>query len=135
MPASAPAVLVVDDERDTLLLLKMALQRAGFRPALATSWEEVAERVREAYEDGDGFDAVVLDLMIPVRSGFDILRALQVVLSPLPPVVMLTAVTAFEKQVEARSMGVSRYLTKPTTPKKLISTLREVITEHKSGLP
>jgi len=124
-------ILVVDDERDTLVLLKMALERAGFRPLLAASWDEVAARVKETYENGGKIDAVVLDLMMPGRSGFDILRSLQVVLNPLPPVVMLTAVTAFESQVKAREMGAVRYLTKPTTPRKLIDTLREVITEDR----
>ena len=122
-----PTILIIDDERDTLTLLSIALEKDGFRPLKAASWEEAATRIEENYQKGQPIDAVVLDLMMPVRTGFDILRSLQVVLVPMPPVIMLTAVTAFEKQVEARELGVTRYLTKPTTPKKLMEAIRTAL--------
>ena len=103
-----PTILIIDDERDTLTLLSIALEKDGFRPLKAASWEEAATRIEENYQKGQPIDAVVLDLMMPVRTGFDILRSLQVVLVPMPPVIMLTAVTAFEKQVEARELAVTR---------------------------
>ena len=127
MPSNSPTILVIDDERDTLTLLRLALQNAGYRPLVASSWDETAARVKESYKDGHSIDAVVLDLMMPGRSGFDILRSLQVVLMPLPPIIMLTAVTSFEQQVQAREMGVARYLTKPTTPKKLIAAIEALL--------
>lgn len=123
-------VLIVDDERDTLTLLRLALKKAGFNVLVATSWDEVADRVKESYAQGNNIRAIVLDLMIPGRSGFDILRSLHVVLTPLPPVIMLTAVTGFDQQVQARELGVARYLTKPTTPQNLIDAIRTVIAEN-----
>ncbi len=131
MARTSTTVLVVDDERDTLALLRLALNRAGFRTLVAASWEEAAERVKEVYKQGSTIDVIVLDLMIPGRSGFDIMRSLQVVLKPIPPVIMLTAVTGFEQQVQARELGVSRYLTKPTTPTKLIQAIEAVLAEKK----
>lgn len=131
MSSSNNTILIVDDERDTLTLLRLALKKAGFQVMVAASWEDVAERVKEAYAKGATISAIVLDLMIPGRSGFDILRSLHVVLTPLPPVIMLTAVTGFDQQVQARELGVARYLTKPTTPQKLVDTIRSVIAEHK----
>lgn len=124
-----PKILVIDDERDTLTLLRIALENEGFSPITAASWDEAAQQIEENYQTGRPIDAVVLDLMMPGRSGFDILRSLQVVLTPMPPVIMLTAVTAFEKQIEAIELGVTRYLTKPTTPKKLVETIRSVLAE------
>lgn len=123
-------VLIVDDECDTLTLLRLALKKAGFNVLEATSWDEVADRVKESYAQGNNIRAIVLDLMIPGRSGFDILRSLHVVLTPLPPVIMLTAVTGFDQQVQARELGVARYLTKPTTPQKLIDAIHTVIAEN-----
>jgi DNA-binding response OmpR family regulator len=120
-------ILVIDDNAKTLDVLKMALERAGFRVSTADSWETVEEKVKTSYRVKDGFDLVVLDLMIPGRSGFDILRSLQVVLVPMPPVVVLSAITDVKKKVEARDMGVARYLTKPTTPEKLIKAIRDVL--------
>ncbi|MBC8509908.1 MAG: response regulator transcription factor [Anaerolineales bacterium] len=131
MARTSKTILVVDDERDTLALLRLALNRAGFNTLIASSWEEVADVVKEKYSQGRAIDLIVLDLMIPGRSGFDIMRSLQVVLSPLPPVIMLTAVTGFDQQVQARELGVSRYLTKPTTPTKLIQAIDEVLDEKK----
>jgi len=131
MARTSKTILVVDDERDTLALLRLALTRAGFRTLIASSWDEVADVVKDNYSEGRSIDLIVLDLMIPGRSGFDIMRSLQVVLAPVPPVIMLTAVTGFDQQVQARQLGISRYLTKPTTPTKLIQTIDEVLAEKK----
>ena len=131
MAQTSKTVLVVDDERDTLSLLRLALNKAGFQTLIAASWEEVAEKVEGHYKQGRLIDVIVLDLMMPGRSGFDIMRSLQVVLTPIPPVIMLTAVTGFEQQVQARELGVSRYLTKPTTPTKLVETIKTVLAEKK----
>jgi DNA-binding response OmpR family regulator len=120
-------ILVIDDNAKTLDVLKLALERAGFRVTTADSWETVEEKVKIGYRIKDNFDLVVLDLMIPGRSGFDILRSLQVVLVPMPPVVVLSAITDVKKKVEARDLGVAKYLTKPTTPERLVKTIREVL--------
>lgn len=120
-------VLVIDDNETTLNALQLALERAGFKVSTADSWEEVEEKVRISYRVDDPFDVIVLDLMIPKRSGFDILRSLQVVLAPMPPVVVLSAITDVNKKLEAKDMGVAKYLTKPTTPERLVKTIRDVL--------
>jgi len=120
-------VFVIDDNETTLNALQLALERAGFKVTTAASWEEVEEEVRVSYKGDEPFDVVVLDLMIPKRSGFDILRSLQVVLSPMPPVVVLSAITDVNKKLEAKDMGVAKYLTKPTTPERIVKTIRDVL--------
>lgn len=120
-------ILVIDDNPKTLEVLKLALERAGFRVSTASSWEKVEEKVKTSYRVKDPFDLIVLDLMIPERSGFDILRSLHVVLVPMPPVIVLSAITDVKKKVEARDLGVAKYLTKPTTPDKLVQTIKDVL--------
>jgi DNA-binding response OmpR family regulator len=120
-------ILVIDDNAKTLEVLKLALERAGFRVSTASSWEVVEDKVKIGYRIKDPFDLIVLDLMIPERSGFDILRSLHVVLVPMPPVIVLSAITDVKKKVEARDMGVSKYLTKPTTPERLVKAIRDVL--------
>ena len=120
-------ILIIDDNPSTVNVLKNALERAGFRITTADSWETVEEKVKLGYRLKDPFDLVVLDLMIPERSGFDILRSLQMILVPMPPVIVLSAITDVKKKVEARDLGVSKYLTKPTTPERLIRTIRDVL--------
>jgi len=120
-------ILVIDDNAKTLDVLKLALERAGFRVSTASSWETVEDKIKIGYRFKDPFDLIVLDLMIPERSGFDILRTLHVILVPMPPVIVLSAITDVKKKVEARDMGVAKYLTKPTTPDRLVEAIREVL--------
>jgi len=120
-------ILVIDDNTKTLEVLKMALERAGLKVTTATSWETVEDKIKIAYRIKEPFDLIVLDLMIPERSGFEILRSLHIVLVPMPPVIVLSAITDVKKKVEAREMGVAKYLTKPTTPERLVKAIKDVL--------
>lgn len=120
-------ILVIDDNAKTLEVLKLSLERAGFRVSTANSWETVEDKIKIGYRIKDSFDLIVLDLMIPERSGFEILKTLHVVLVPMPPVIVLSAITDVKKKIEARDMGVAKYLTKPTTPDRLLKAIRDVL--------
>lgn len=128
-------VLVIDDDHETLRLLKMALERANFQVMTAATWDDVSKHVDSAYRNNQAIDVIVLDLMMPERSGFDVYRALQTRLVSMPPVIMLTAVTGMQQRVDARDLGVTKYLTKPTTPSKLIETIREVLKDSRKDQP
>jgi len=129
MRKSSPQVLIIDDDRDTLELLKLALQRSGFSVITAASWADVANQVNTTFQRNRTIDVIVLDLMMPKRSGFDVLLSLQVTLAPMPPVIMLSAVTGLEQQIKARNLGVAKYMTKPTTPQKLIEAIKIVLAD------
>ena len=122
-------LLVVDDDYETLQLLKLALSRAGFQVITASTWDEISNQVETTYRVDKPIDLIVLDLMMPERSGFDIYRSLREIMVEIPPVIMLTAVTGMQQRVDALDLGVNRYLKKPTTPGKLIETIREVLAE------
>jgi DNA-binding response OmpR family regulator len=128
-------ILVIDDDLETLRLLKMALERANLSVMTAASWDDVSVHVESSYRNDRPIDVIVLDLMMPDRSGFDIYRALQTRLVSMPPVIMLTAVTGMQQRVDARDLGITKYLTKPTTPSKLIETIKEVIEANKKEAP
>lgn len=129
MRKSSPQVLVIDDDRDTLNLLKLALERSGFSVITAASWEEVVNQIDRTFQRNRPIDVIVLDLMMPERSGFDVLLSLQVALAPMPPVIMLSAVTGLEQQIKARNLGAAKYMTKPTTPQKLIEAIKIVLAD------
>ena len=120
-------ILVIDDNAKTLDVLKLALERAEFRVTTADSWEAVEDKVKISYRVKDPFDLIVLDLMIPERSGFEILRSLHVILVPMPPVVVLSAITVVTRPNRSRKNGVAKYLTKPTTPERLVKTIKDVL--------
>jgi len=121
-------ILVIDDDRETLLLLSLILQRAGHKVTTAQNWEEINVKIKDTIQQNKSFDVVLLDLMMPERSGYDVLRVLQVYLHPLPPVIILSALTGIQDAVKARELGAAKYITKPTTPEKLLQLIREVLT-------
>lgn len=130
MPGTGQKILVVDDDLDTVNLLRLVLQRAGFRVSTATSWEEIIDRVKVAEEYHDTFDLILLDVMMPGRSGFEVMLVLQVVLHPVPPVIFLSAKCGMDDMVKASEMGAAKYLTKPTTPDKLLVAVNEVLSHN-----
>ncbi len=136
MRLRSPLILVIDDDLETLNLLKIALQRRGFSVLTAANSHEVADRVEMTYKDDRPIDVIVLDIMMPGESGFDIFRSLRAVLVPMPPVIMLTAVTGMQQRLDAHELGAFKYLTKPTTPKILIGAIDEaleVVSQGKTG--
>jgi pilus assembly protein CpaE len=131
MRTSASRILVIDDDLDTVNLLRLVLQRAGYRVSTATAWEEVVDRLKLAEEYKEQFDLVILDIMMPGRSGFEVMLVLQVVLHPMPPVIFLSAKCGMDDMVRASEMGAAKYLTKPTTPDKLLAAVEDVLSKVK----
>lgn len=126
-----PRILAIDDDLDTLDLLRVVLKRGGFDIATASSWGEVVDRVNISKQNNKPFDLIILDIMMPDRSGFDIFRSLQVVLEKIPPVIFLSARYSVNDMVMASDLGAAKYLIKPTTPDKLINTVWEVLKQER----
>jgi DNA-binding response OmpR family regulator len=123
----SPRVLIIDDDLDTVGLLRLVMQRRGYNVSTATCWDEIADRLRIADSEKRNFDVIILDIMMPEKSGFDIYNALLVALHPMPPVIFLSAKSSIETMVKAKELGAARYLVKPTTPDKLIATIENVM--------
>lgn len=126
-----PGVLVIDDDLDTLDLLRTALSRGGYEVSTASCWEEVTDRLNLAAANKSSFSAIILDLMMPDRSGYDIFNSLEVILEKVPPVIVLSARCGVQDMIRASDMGAAKYLVKPTSPEKLLETLGEVISNPK----
>jgi DNA-binding response OmpR family regulator len=120
-------ILTVDDDLDTVGLIRMVLKRAGFEVSTASRWEEVQERIAQAKENRQPYDLIILDIMMPDRSGFDIFRSLQSILDRMPPVIFLSAKYSMEDMIVASDLGAAKYLVKPTTPDKLLEAVRYVL--------
>jgi DNA-binding response OmpR family regulator len=125
----ASRILVVDDDLDTVNLLRLVLQRAGYKVVTASSLDEVIDRVKLAEQYREFIDLVILDIMMPVRSGFDVFLTLQVILHPMPPVIFLSAKNKVDDMVRASDLGAAKYLVKPTTPEKLLVAVRSVLSQ------
>jgi len=112
-------VLVVEDEIPLAQLVKRGLSKAGMVVEVVHNG---VDGLWLATED-DGFDAIVLDIMLPGRHGYDVLRLLRE-RGVWTPVLMLTAKDGEFDQVDALDMGADDYLTKPFSFPVLEARLR-----------
>ena len=116
-PASpAERILVVDDEPDILALVTYHLAKAGYRVSTAATG---AEALRAAREERPAL--LVLDLMLPGMSGFDVIEQLRGDETTRDiAVLMLTARREEPDRIRGLSLGADDYLTKPFSPQELV---------------
>ncbi|HSR47059.1 MAG TPA: response regulator [Anaerolineales bacterium] len=126
--ASPSRILVVDDEPDTVGLLELTLRTAGFEIQTARSGQE---GLRMALDNA--YDLLLLDVMMPDLSGFDLMRSLQELkgASASTPVVILTARGRPEDRETGERLGAVGYLVKPASRGQLIDTIAEAL--HRAG--
>jgi DNA-binding response OmpR family regulator len=113
-------VLIVDDEPDILLMLRVNLESEGYQTALAADGETALRRIEEERPD-----VMLLDVMMPVMDGWSVLGALADAPDP-PRVVVLSAKTATRDMVRALTLGAADYVTKPFDPDALVATIQRV---------
>ena len=112
------AVLVVDDEAGVRNFLQRALQARGCRVDIAGSAEEGAERLVEHH-----FDAIVLDIALPGRSGMDWLRSLKNG-GFAGDVILITAFADIETAIDALRAGASDFVLKPFRVDQIVNSLQ-----------
>lgn len=113
-------ILIVEDETKLAKILQQGLKENGY----VVEWAEDGSWGLELALVG-GFDAMVLDVMLPGMNGYEVLRELRKSGSTLP-VVMLTARTNVEDRVQGLDLGADDYLSKPFDFKELLARLRAV---------
>ena len=114
-------VLVVDDDRKTVDLVRLYLERAGFDVRAAYDGRQALDLVRQQRPD-----LVVLDLMLPRLDGLDVCHILQQGPRPVP-VIMLTARTTEEDKLFGLETGADDYVTKPFSPRELVARVKVVL--------
>jgi DNA-binding response OmpR family regulator len=105
-------ILLADDDRDLVDILRYTFQRDGYSVLLAFDGE-MALRMLQS----ESLDLVVLDLMMPKRNGMEVLREMR--LSSNVPVIVLTALGDEDHVVDALQLGADDYLLKPFRPREL----------------
>lgn len=126
--ANNKKILAVDDENDVLLIIKTALISEGFDVKTAASGSDGLAIAREFVPD-----LVILDMMMPEMTGFEVLKQLRE--EPglkSVPIIMLTGVADKEKIKEAINIGVNYYIVKPFEFHDLISKVRLAISDAES---
>jgi DNA-binding response OmpR family regulator len=114
-------VLIVDDEPDILLMLRVALEAAGHETALAADGETALQRVAE-----ESFDLMLLDVMMPVMDGWGVLENLSG-LEHRPRVIVVSAKSSDRDVARALDAGAVDYVIKPFLPSLLTELVGDVI--------
>ena len=113
-------VLVVDDDVKTVELVKLYLNRDGYRVLTAYDGVEALRLARERHPD-----LIVLDLMLPGIDGLEICRTLRA--ESDVPIIMLTAKTTDQDKLVGLDLGADDYVTKPFSPRELAARVRAVL--------
>ena len=120
-------VMVIEDEKEIRDLLKYNLERAGFRVAAFADGEKGLEQLF-----GSRPDLVVLDLMLPGRSGLEVLREVRGEPATADlPVIVLTARGAEMDKLLGFEHGADDYLTKPFSPRELVARVQALLRRSK----
>lgn len=122
-PSNRHQILVVDDEPHIGRIIQLKLEDGPYHVELAFDGRTALERLHSE----DRIDLVLLDIMMPHASGFEVLEQLRT----LPhreatPVIMLTAKGQEADRARARELGATDFLTKPFSPKKLLARIEEI---------
>lgn len=118
----AKKVLLIEDEPNIIEAIKFILSREGWEVMAHSDGASAVEAIERIAPD-----AIVLDVMLPNRSGFDILRDLRGrVATENLPVLMLTAKGQSRDREMAESFGVTHFMTKPFSNQDVLACIREL---------
>ncbi|MEX2406874.1 MAG: response regulator transcription factor [Actinomycetota bacterium] len=121
-------VLLVEDDASIRESTALGLERAGFRVTTAADGREAVDRFRR-----EGFDLVVLDLMLPEMDGFEVCRLLR--RESRVPILMLTARADSTDVVAGLELGADDFVTKPFDLPVLVARARAVVRRSSAAGP
>lgn len=116
----APHLLLVDDDRRIRDLLSRFLASEGYRVTTAKSAADA-----RAILQGLHFDLLILDVMMPGETGFELARSIRT--SSSVPIVMLTARHEAESRIEGLQIGADDYVAKPFEPRELVLRIANIL--------
>jgi len=119
-------ILVVDDEERMARFIRLNLEHDGFQVVEAYRGLDAIHKLRDSLPD-----VVILDIMMPDLDGFEVLKLIREISQV--PVIMLTAKGEEDDRVRGLELGADDYVTKPFSPRELVSRVRAVLRRTESG--
>lgn len=124
-------ILIAEDDRDIAELISHYLTKAGWSVHVAMAGDQAL-----AYIRNHPVDVVILDLMLPGMSGFEVCQALRSERATADlPVIMLTARTEEGDRVKGLELGADDYVSKPFSPNELVARVRAVVRRTRRSEP
>jgi DNA-binding NtrC family response regulator len=117
-------VLIIDDEEEIRESIELLLTSEGLSAETATTGEEGLKKIEDNL-----YDAVLLDLMLPGKSGMEVQKDIKRI-DPTLPVLIITAIAALETAITAIKEGSFDYITKPWNNEKLVVIVRNAIKQR-----
>jgi DNA-binding response OmpR family regulator len=121
-------ILIVDDEPRIIHFIRLNLEHDGFQVFEAPSGAKALEQLRDRLPD-----LILLDVMMPDLDGFETLRLIREISTV--PVIMLTAKGEEDDRVRGLELGADDYITKPFSPRELVSRVRAVLRRTEATSP
>lgn len=122
-------ILVVDDDRQIVRLVRSYLEQAGYEVHVAYEGESALHAIRSEKPD-----LVVLDLMLPGRDGWEITRIVRADKHLAgTPIIMLTARVEDADRIEGLELGADDYVPKPFNPREIVARVRAVLRRTQGG--
>jgi DNA-binding response OmpR family regulator len=112
-------ILVVEDETKIAEIVKAYLEKDGFTVVTAQTGEKAMSMLKE------GFDLIILDLMLPDMDGEDICKAIRQ--DSDVPIIMLTAKSEEEDRITGLGIGADDYVVKPFSPRELVARVKALL--------
>ncbi len=122
---SSGKILVVDDDRNLVELMKMRLESANYEVTAALKEKDAIEAVKR-----QAFDLSIVDLRLADRDGISLMQELHLI-NPEMPAIILTAHGSIESAVEAMKKGAYSYLTKPFEPGDLLLQIEKALEKRR----
>jgi DNA-binding response OmpR family regulator len=124
---STHRALVVEDNEHVAHMLEFILERAGYNVTLATN----GRAAQAAIDKIDPFDVVLLDLMLPYISGYQLITHIRDTPKwQYVPIVVLSGKVLEQDIVKALDLGANDYVTKPFQPEELLARIRRVVNDN-----
>jgi DNA-binding response OmpR family regulator len=121
-------ILVVDDEKSMVEIIKYSLEKAGYQVLEAYDGREAIDKARSWKPD-----LIVLDVMLPTIDGYEVCKQLSTEMRM--PIIMVTAKDEEIDKVLGLELGADDYLTKPFSPRELVARVRAHLRRFKKAQP
>ncbi|WZU01274.1 response regulator transcription factor [Erysipelothrix sp. D19-032] len=115
-------ILVIEDDKSTLSLIQQTLVEHGYDVDVAQDGQRGADAI-----EASSYDLIILDVMLPIHSGYDLLPMIK---DYKIPVLMLTALGSIDDKIKAFDLGVEDYLTKPFEVPELLARVKVILRRY-----
>lgn len=127
---STMKILIAEDDPTSSFLLERALTKQGYETVVARDGQEAFE-----FLQGQVFDAVLTDWMMPRMDGITLVRKIRENIHPTPLIMVVTALAMPEARAHALDSGADDYITKPYVPRDVISALENCMNRRFQAMP